>query len=113
MSLSLKIILKQLRKDILSHREYFYSFFTIKKREIAVLLSRESRETCETHKERRAKRSFRWPPDLVLFLEMQRGRKATFMVAKGELTNGKDLSGATAGVRAFFIGEKRAARYVK
>jgi len=43
---------------------------------------------------------------------MQRGGKVC-PVAKGKLTNGKDLSGATAGARAFFIGEKRAARSLR
>lgn len=37
---------------------------------------------------------------------MQRGGKVR-PVAKGELTNGKDLSGATAGMRAFFIGGEK------
>lgn len=49
----------------------------------------------------------------VLLSEMQRGGKVVRPVAKGELTNGKDLSGATAGARAFFIGEKRAARSLR
>lgn len=48
----------------------------------------------------------------VLFSEMQRGGEVR-SVAKGELTNGKDLSGATASARAFFIGEKRAARSLR
>lgn len=48
----------------------------------------------------------------VLFSEMQRGGKVR-PVAKGKLTNGKDLSGATAGARVFFIGEKRAARSLR
>lgn len=48
----------------------------------------------------------------VLFSKMQRGGKVR-PVAKGTLTNGKDLSGATAGARAFFISEKRAARSLR
>lgn len=36
--------------------------------------------------------------------EERKGTTSSRGEAKGELTNGKDLSGATAGVRAFFIG---------
>lgn len=49
-----------------------------------------------------------WPCDLLrsVFEDVERRKRP---VAKGKLTNGKDLSGATADVRAFFISEKRAA----